>query len=432
MKIPCLKKCLKNFIHRKEFLIFKNKEDRKIKKKESFEDYINYDRVVDLLTDLVKIESPYFHEAEIMDYTHAWLQKRGLPAEFHRYNESKITKFKGTNIVGELVGHEDGPTVLLNGHLDTVKICDGWTKDPLGAEIEGGKLYGVGALDMKGGDAAIMLALEAFAKTVPRFNGKVLYTFVSDEEGPYGLGTDALIVDNMLKDADVAVVPEPSSGFCGIEFPCLCLGARGGWNYTVTVTGKSAHAANPQQGINAITEASKLIYELEKSEFIVHEKLGRGDICIIDIKGGGAACSVADTAEFSVFRHVTIGEDRDYLKREVESAAKRAKIRGDFSVKFRDAPNPDSVGFQPYVVSESNPYTKAFKESVFDITKEDAHIAYFSSIGDFNYLGSRARLPTYIFGPNGKNYHSADEYVELDSVIKTSKVIYDFLKRVLI
>ncbi len=395
-------------------------------------EYINYERAVNLLTDLVKIESPYFHEAEIMDYTYSWLQKRGLPATYHHYHESKITNFKGTNVVGELTGSEEGPTVLLNGHLDTVQICDGWTKDPLGAKIEGGKLYGVGALDMKGGDTAIMLAVEAFAATVPQFNGKVQYTFVSDEEGPYGLGTDALIVDNIISDVDVAIVTEPSSGFCGIEFPCLCLGARGGWNYKVSITGKSAHAANPEKGINAITEASRLICELEKAELKVHPKLGKGALCVIDIEGGGAACSVADKAVFSIFRHVIIGEDRDYLIKEVEDAAERAGVKGRLSIKFRDAPNPDSVGFQPYVVSESNPYTKAFKESILDATGEDPHIAYFSSMGDFNYLGSRSRLPTYIFGPNGQNYHSADEYVELDSVVKTGEVIYDYLKRILI
>ncbi|MBU4228049.1 M20/M25/M40 family metallo-hydrolase [bacterium] len=65
-------------------------------------------------------------------------------------------------------------------------------------------------------------------------------------------------------------------------------------------------------------------------------------------------------------------------------------------------------------------------------TGNKAKIAYFSSVGDFNYLGSRGKLPTYIFGPQGKNYHSPDEYVELNTIVKTAEVIYDFLKKVLI
>lgn len=399
--------------------------------KNSFKQYINRKRVEELLADLVHIYSPFFHEDEVMEYTYNWFRKKELPVEFHRFHEDKITGFRGTNIIGKLQGHDEGPTVLLNGHLDTVEICEGWTKQPLGAEIIGNKMYGLGTLDMKGGCTAIMLAVEAFAKTVDRFNGEVLYTLVCDEEGPFGLGTDALILDGIIDNADVAVVPEPSSSFAGIEFPCLCLGARGGWKYTVEFKGKSAHGANPEKGINAISEASKVLLELEKTELISHDKLGKGSICVIEFMGGGAPLSVPDKASFSVFRHVTIGENMTDLRKEVEEAIKRANIKGSATIKFRESPHPDNAGFQPYVVSESNPYTKAIKESILSAAGTEPNIGYFSSVGDFNYLGSRAKLPTYVFGPKGDNYHSADEYVDLDTVVKTAEVIYDFLKRVL-
>lgn len=394
--------------------------------------YINRARVEELLANLVKIYSPYFQEDEIMEFVYNWFSERKLPVEFHEFHESKITNFKGKNVIGKIQGQDEGPTVLLNGHLDTVEICEGWTKDPLGAEIEGDKMYGVGALDMKGGTAAIMLAVEAFANTVEKFNGEILYTLVSDEEGPYGLGTDALILDGITNNVDVAIVPEPSGGFAGVEFPCLCLGARGGWKYTVSVKGKSAHGANPEKGINAISEVSKILLELEKSELKSHDKLGPGSICVLDIEGGGAPLSVPDKASFSVFRHVTIGEDRNYLRNEVEQAIKRAGIKGEVTMKFREAPHPENGGFKPYVVSESNPYTKAIKESILNATGLDANIAYFSSVGDFNYLGSRVKVPTFVFGPNGENYHSADEYVDLNTVVKSALVIYDFLINVLV
>jgi len=395
-------------------------------------DYINYERVVDLLSNLVKIYSPFFREDEVMEFVYNWFRTRDLPAEIHNFHEDKITDFKGKNVIGSLKGKDEGPKVLLNGHLDTVEICEGWTRDPLSAEIENRRMYGVGALDMKAGSASIMLAVEAFRNTVEHFNGEILYTLVSDEEGPYGLGTDALILDGYADDADVALVPEPSSGFAGREFPCLCLGARGGWKYKVDVKGKSAHGAYPEDGINAISEASKIVLELEKAEGKDHPKLGKGALCVIDFKGGGAPLSVPDKASFSVFRHVTIGEDRNYLRKEIEDAIKRANIKGKASIKFRDAPHSDNAGFQPYVVSESNPYTKTIRESINNVVGKEASIEYFASVGDFNYLGSRSKLPTYVFGPNGKNYHSADEYVELDTVVKTAEVIYDFLLDVLV
>ncbi|WP_205687660.1 M20 family metallopeptidase [Clostridiisalibacter paucivorans] len=397
----------------------------------TLENYINRENVEVLLSQLVKIHSPYFKEEKVMDFAYNWLKSKGLPAEYHRYTEDKVTKFQGINVIGEVNGKEDGPTILLNGHLDTVGICEGWTKEPLNPTIEGDKMYGVGALDMKSGSAAIMLAVNAFKNTVKHFKGNILYTFVSDEEGPYGLGTDALILDGITDHADVAIVPEPSSGFSGVSFPCLCLGARGGWNYTVHVMGKSAHAANPQLGISAIVESAKLMLELKNTELREDDKLGKGSICIISSDGGGAACSVADTASFTVFRHVVRGEDKEYIKQEVLDAAKRAGVKGDIVVTFRDAPHPDNGGFEPYTVEEDNHYTKLIKESILKATGKDANIAYFSSIGDFNYLGSRVGIPTFVFGPDGENYHTSDEYVNLNTVVDTAKVIYDFLLRTL-
>lgn len=399
----------------------------------NIENIISREQVEKLLGELVKIYSPFFQEEKIMEYVHDWFQSRTLPARYHEYHEDKITDFHGKNIIGRLKGQNQGPTVLLNGHLDTVKKCEGWNRDPLGAEIENNKMYGIGTLDMKGGVTAIMLALEAFNESVKEFSGEVLYTLVSDEEGPYGLGTDATIMDGITDNADVAIVPEPSGGFAGVEYPCLCLGARGGWKYTVSVEGKSAHGANPEKGVNAISEASKILLELKNNtELKAHEKLGRGSICVLDIEGGGAPLSVPDKASFSVFRHVTIGEDKDYLQQEVEKAIKRANIKGRATMKFRDAPHPENGGFQPYIVEEDNPYTTTIKQSILSATNTEANIAYFSSVGDFNYLGSRASLPTFVFGPNGKNYHAANEYVELNTVVKTARVIYDFLIKLLV
>ncbi len=394
--------------------------------------YINRENTESLLSDLVKIYSPYFHENEVMDYAHDWFKKRKLPVEYHHFHEKKITDFRGTNVIGRLKGQEEGPTILLNGHLDSVEKCEGWTRDPLGAAIEGDKLYGIGSLDMKAGCAAIMLAVEAFANTFDLFNGEILYTLVSDEEGPYGLGTDALILDGITDHVDAAIVPEPSSGFCQVPFPCLCLGARGGWNYTVSFTGKASHAAFPEQGINAIIEAYKVISELKKSKLQTDTKLGKGSICVIGMNGGGAAASVADKASFTIFRHIVRGEDRSYLRREIDQAIKRAGIKAKASIKFRDAPHSENAGFRPYVVSKTNPYTKIIDESIVSVTGEKSNIAYFASIGDFNYLGSRVKVPTYVFGPDGANFHTADEYVNIDSVVKTSEVIYAFLKRTLV
>ena len=268
---------------------------------------IDKEKLEKLLSELISIYSPYLKEDKAMEYVFKWLKDRDLPAEYHRYSEDRILNYKGLNVIGKLTGDREGPRILLNGHVDTVEKTDSWSSDPVEPRREGDRLYGLGALDMKSGVAAIMMAVEAFRRNHSSFAGEIVYTIVSDEEGPYGLGTDALILDGITDNVDAAIVPEPSSGFVGKPFPVLCLGARGGWNYSVFLKGKAAHAANPEKGLSAIIEASKLIMELKNTETVVDDKLGKGDICIIGINVGGAACSVAEKAVFTVFRHVVRG-----------------------------------------------------------------------------------------------------------------------------
>ncbi|MCF6464308.1 M20 family metallopeptidase [Clostridium sp. Cult2] len=389
------------------------------------------ENIIKLLSDLIKIYSPYFEEDEIMRFTYNWLKERNIPVKYHKYSEDKVTKFHGTNVVGNIKGQEGGLKILLNGHLDTVSISQGWTKDPLKPTIEGDRIYGLGALDMKGGSAAIMVALEAFLRNVKDFKGEIIYTLVSDEEGPYGLGTDATILDGITEDIDFSIVTEPSSGFADIEFPCLCLGARGGYNYNVKLYGKASHAASPELGIDAIWDGAKLICQLNELELKEDPQLGKGSLVVIETSGGGAACSVAEESSFMVFRHVVRGEDKDYLIKEVDEAAKRANIKSKYEIEFREAPHKGIDGFKPYTVDEDNQFTKLLQEIIKEVTGTYGTIAYFSSMGDFNYLGTRTGAPTFIFGPYGQNYHSPDEWVSIDSLVKTAQVIYSLLVKLL-
>lgn len=391
------------------------------------ENIVDEKEIIDLLKNLISIRSYFFEEEEIMKYVYEILEEKGLEPRYHYYDEKAVTGFSGVNVVGEIKGKNDGVSVLINGHLDTVKICDGWDTNPLEGVIHDGKMYGLGSIDMKSGCVAAIIALEMFKKNYPDFSGRIVYTFVSDEEGPFGLGTSSTIDDGLCDGIDLAIVPEPSSGFCKSTFPSLCLGARGGYSYRVDLTGKTAHAANPENGISAIVDASKLILELKQTEFFEHERLGKGSICITDINSQSSGCSVVEKASFSVFRHIVPGETKETIIEEVKQAAIRAGVKSKYNVNIRRAPSEDTDGFMPYIVDEDNKYTQKFLKSIKTVCEKDAEISYFTSIGDFCYLGTRANVPTYVFGPHGSNFHTANEYVEIDSVVKTTKVIYQFL-----
>lgn len=387
-------------------------------------------QITKLLIDLVNIESPYFEEDKIIEFIYGWFKQNNIDSFIHEYHEAKVTGFKGKNIVVNLEGNKCGPVICLNGHLDTVKLCNGWTYNPKG-ELIGDRLYGVGALDMKSGCAATMIALKGFVENHKEFNGKIIATFVSVEEGPYGMGTNALIEEGYIKDVDFSIITEPSSGFTGNPYPDVSFGARGGYGLEVEFFGKSSHAATPELGINAAEDASRVITELKNVEYIEDPHLGKGSACVVAVESDGGACSVPDYAKIRLFWHIVMGESEETITNEIRKAIERAQIKSSYQINFREAPSEGSRGFLPYTITGEEPITKIFLDAVEEVCETKPTISYFQSIGDFNYLGSRLDAPAVIFGAAGGNFHGSDEYVELESVVKTAEVIYAFLEKVL-
>jgi len=393
---------------------------------------ITPNEVIFLMKELISRPSPYFFEDAIMDFTHCWFIENGMKAYIHEYHETKITNFRGKNVICEITGEKNGPVICINGHMDTVNLCNGWSKDPYEGVVEGDRIYGLGVLDMKSGCCASMLAIKMFHELHKSFNGKIITTFVSDEEGPYGLGTNALIEEGLLKDVDFVIIAEPSAGFNNRSFPDVSLGARGGYGLEVEFFGKAAHAAQPSAGINAAVDAAKFMCELENIDYIEESSLGKGIACVIAIESDGGACSVPDYAKVKLFWHIVIGENEKTIEKYIVDAIKRANIKSTFKISFRDAPSDGSKGYMPFLVPRQDYFVATFLESIKVICDNEPSISYFQSIGDFNHLGSRLNVPAIIFGAEGANIHGADEYATVSSIVKTANIIYDFLVKVLI
>lgn len=395
--------------------------------------HISEDRVIQLLRSLISIKSPYFHEHEIMEFTKSWLNEHDIPAKIHRYFDDVATKFYGENVCGCIDSGKPGHTIYLGGHLDTVNLCEGWTKPKYEGYIEDGYMYGLGSLDMKSGCCAIMLALEEFTKNYKdTFTGKIIYQFVSDEEGPYGLGTVALIKDNVdgLRDSiDFAIIAEPSAAFTESVHPNICLGAKGGYNYTIKLHGKASHAAIPNLGINAVDDAAEVIRRLREIPPVTDKYLGKSLQCVISVKGGGNACSVPDYAEIEVFRHCVRGENINSIYNEVENAIKQADIKSQWEILFRQAlSNEFDGGFIPFCTDPENEFLKTLIASTTKVCRREPSFSYFQSIGDFNHIGGLLSIPTVLFGADGDSFHSYDERVKIQSVVEISNSILEFLK----
>jgi succinyl-diaminopimelate desuccinylase len=379
----------------------------------------------------VRIPSPYFEEHECAEFVHEWLAARDLDPEYHHVSEPDITGYEGDNVLARLEGSDpDAPTLLLNAHMDTVKLVEAWEEDPCSGRIEDGKLYGQGACDMKGGLAAVMAAFDALSDR--ELKGNVLLTAVVDEEGPYGLGTDRLIRDGYTDDVDMAVVTEPGPILAqeDLSNPALLLGARGRYLYDVTVTGKAAHGSQPYKGVNAVVDAGKVADALDSLEVGSHPKLGEGSTCPLLLEGGSQTLSVPESAHLMVDRHVVIGEDEERVRADAEEAIADLDVESEVEVSFREAPDP-GIRYGPYVTSEDHPLVGALQSATERVTGETPELGYFASVGDFNYLGDRANLPTVIVGPDGENIHGAGEFVYTDEVVEVAETLVEAAEELL-
>lgn len=393
--------------------------------------------LLSLVKKMISIPSVYYQENELVNFCSLWLDNNDLDHKVIGYTESNIVGYSGKNIVCTVDSGKPGPTILLNGHLDTVPVCTGWETEPFIPTEVDGKLYGLGAIDMKSGSAVLMVVTKYLNEHKDLWDGKIILTLVTDEEGPYGLGADALINNHVLPPVDCVVSCEPSAGFSKKEFPVLCLGARGCFVYNIDFHGKSTHASTPEKGINAMIEASKFIVETEKVDLKVDPILGKGSFCILSAGADGGACSVPDEARVTVHRHIVSFEDEKYVLDEARELIKNAGVRIPYDIAVRPQPSRGSRYYKPYFVEKGNKFIKPFEEAVKKANNGKLNIDYLSSIGDFNYFGTRlfdefGKNPaTFILGPAGGNIHAANEYVIIDTVLKTRDSIIEFLKSVM-
>lgn len=388
-------------------------------------DLIDRETMVTFLKELVAIKSPFFEEEEIIAHLYRRLSgNRRLKTLIHEYEEKDITGFKGKNLIVKLPGKGKGPRLLLNGHVDTVPLCDGWTVDPYSGIEKQGRLYGLGALDMKAGIVICVILLEILAAAGIELNGDIIFTAVSDEEGPFGLGTHYLILDGLINDSDYAIVTEPSGPFSpGNEgFPCVALGSRGTAVYQVKVKGKSAHGANPEKGINAVEDAARIITALSDNlDLGNHPKLGRGTMCITNLRGGEKYLLVPEEASFTIYRH-TVEGDAEGALHEVKAIIDGLDLPSQIEVKLRDLPHPETF-FLPWTVSEDNPLVQSLRKSSIEVLGKTMQTTYFRSESDANHIASRLNVPTILFGPDGANYHAADEYVDIGTMVDATRII---------
>ena len=193
------------------------------------------------LLELTRIKSPIGEERELCDYVQARLAKRFPTAAITRFQDSLIVHANA---------RADAPKVALVGHLDVVR-----TEHDGPARIEGERLYGAGAADMKSGLALMIELVERM--DLSALPCDLTLVFYEREEGPFAENVLGPMLETFaqLRAFDLAICLEPSDNR-------LQLGCMGSLHATVTFAGRTAHSARPWEGENAITKAAAFLAEL--------------------------------------------------------------------------------------------------------------------------------------------------------------------------
>ncbi|MBT3336349.1 MAG: ArgE/DapE family deacylase [Anaerolineae bacterium] len=344
-------------------------------------------------------------EADIAAYVADRLGEMGLDVK-----RSEIAPGRW-NVVGTLKGMGGGRSLLLNAHMDTVGV-DGMTSDPFSGELREGRIYGRGAQDMKASLAAMLAAAKALVDAKIPLKGDLLITGVADEEHS-SIGTEGLVKEF---SADAAIVTEPTDMH-------LCRAHRGFIWFEVEVFGRAAHGSRYAEGIDANMRMGRFLAELDKLEQELlarepHPLAGPPSLHASLLEGGTEISTYADHAKVTIERRTVPGESVDAASAEIQAIIDQLSAQDEsFSAKV-------TATFlrEPFEVAQDATIVQMLDKAL------GARLGHHSEHTGQTFwtdaaLLSDAGMETVLLGPIGFGLHSAEEWVEMASVVDLAYVL---------
>lgn len=322
--------------------------------------------------------------------------------------------FRRTNLVARIQGAGDRPPICFTGHMDTVPPGKApWSVDPFGGEMDGEKVYGRGASDMKSGLAAMVVAARNAARLGKRSAGITLLITAGEETGSEGARHLARR-NHMLGEAGALIVGEPTS-----NYPVV--GHKGALWLEITTRGIAAHGSMPDKGVNAIYRAAEVVNQLQTYDFGIppHPILAAPTLNVGTISGGSSINTVADRAVVGVDIRTIPGLDQDglagalmnYLKAEVQ-------IRPLLSLGY--------VATDP-----GHPWVQEIFEIVSPVIGERPRprgVTYFTDASVFT--PAYGNPPTVILGPGESQMaHKTDEFCYRSRIEEAAELYLEIMKQ---
>lgn len=402
--------------------------------------------ILKTLKELISIPSPYFHEEKIALRLEEILESMGFrvsrqPVERIARIDGQTRHFHHHNVLAEK--GDGGRSFLLYGHIDTVPVVGAWEEmgmDPFKPVMKDGRLYGLGACDMKGGDAAILKAVDGLEP-----NGyKIKICFGVDEEYE-SKGGLVLVGSDFLKDCAGCIVPEVGSGNA-VQAPENIVTGRHGRNRVgVRVTGRAAHASTPEFIINPIEYALEFIRETGNIDLGNDEEMPPGNVSIaaIHAEGGGLSSPEECVIWFdnlysppmkSAGIFAQYGDICKRLNEKYQCDGKEAGIPRFSLIDLTNLSDKDLETFaprttpfmEPWKIDRDHPLVKCASQAVRKVTGKEPVCTCGKSNADENYIGQI--IPTLVIPPMGGNEHQGGEYVFPESVKSAAEVIRETME----
>jgi succinyl-diaminopimelate desuccinylase len=326
-------------------------------------------------------------------FVKGWLESREMTVEDRSFDDLPV-------VLAE-VGPSNAPTVIWHGHLDVVPAREG----QFTPRVEGDRLIGRGAYDMKGALATMMCALKDVAS---QDAVRVRFVCVPDEEAEdiTRRSTDALVKEGLR--ADFALTGEPTDLHIGVQ-------AKGVLAVRVAVSGTSAHGSTPWLGDNAILKAHDAFRRIETLPFSRESSdlFDRPSINLARIIGGDAFNKVPDLCTMDVDIRYLPNQDPG------EILAQMRKI-GDLEIV-------KTFIRGPAVVSRRNAYVLALREAVGRSVEGEALSIGRDGASDANSFLD-VGIPAVEFGPTGGGHHGPHEWVSVSSLARYRQALGDFVR----
>lgn len=388
---------------------------------------VESDLVLHLARSLVRIDSVVRPatgggEASCVAFLEGYLREAGLDPVVDEVLPGRPNLVADVTFAGRPAGGRRR-RLLFEGHTDVVTEGDRarWTRDPFGAEVVDGRLYGRGACDMKGGLAAALGAIDALRRVAPDLPGDIRLACLADEEGMM-LGVKRFIERGGASDVDGAIVCEPEE----LE---LCLVQKGAMRVVVDLVGRMAHGAMPYAGASPIPAAAEVVRAAVRLDAAVRERHGAHPhlgapfvtptILAAPPEGEAQLNVVPARARVGLDVRTIPGQDHRALEREIRAlAAEAAAGSPGVSVEVT------LVDERPVVETRPDAAVVRALEAACGVALGRApRYGGVPGSTDGTFLAARGGIPVVVVGPGTRTVpHQADEWVGVDDLVSAARL----------